>query len=260
MRRLGVFNNVSLDGYFVDPRGDMRWAYQEKPDSEWNAFVANNASGDAQLLFGRITYELMANYWPTPQAMQNMPAVAEGMNKMPKIVFSRTLDKVTWANTTLFKSDLAEQDSSRWDSQMIFEAEELLRRASAQGSIGRYQLEAALQSAHVYRCRTGQPNWSEILKLYGALLALTASPVVAINRALALAELHGPSAGLAAMPDPGTDARLAEYQPYWAARAELLTKSGASEEAHQTYEMAIGLERDPAVRRFLQTRQSALAK
>lgn len=155
---------------------------------------------------------------------------------------------------------LAEQDSSRWDSQMIFEAEELLRRASAQGSIGRYQLEAALQSAHVYRCRTGQPNWSEILKLYGALLALTASPVVAINRALALAELHGPSAGLAAMPDPGTDARLAEYQPYWAARAELLTKSGASEEAHQTYEMAIGLERDPAVRRFLQTRQSALAK
>ena len=155
---------------------------------------------------------------------------------------------------------LAEQDSSQWDSQMIFEAEELLRRASARGSIGRYQLEAALQSAHVYRCRTGQPNWSEILKLYDALLALTASPVVAINRALALAELHGPSAGLAAMPDSATDPRLAEYQPYWAARAELLTKSGAPKEAHEAYEMAIGLERDPAVRRFLQTRQSALAR
>lgn len=153
---------------------------------------------------------------------------------------------------------LAEQNSSQWDAQMIFEAEELLRRASARGSIGRYQLEAALQSAHVYRCRTGQPNWSEILKLYDALLALTASPVVAINRALAVAELKGASAGLAAIPDPATDARLAEYQPYWAARAELLAKSGAPEKARQAYEMAIGLERDPAVRRFLQQRQSAL--
>jgi dihydrofolate reductase len=107
MRRLGVFNNVSLDGYFVDAHGDMRWAYREKPDPEWNAFVANNASNDGQLLFGRITYELMASFWPTPQAMQNMPAVAEGMNKMPKIVFSRTLDKVTWSNTKLLKGDLA---------------------------------------------------------------------------------------------------------------------------------------------------------
>jgi predicted RNA polymerase sigma factor len=84
--------------------------------------------------------------------------------------------------------------------------------------------------------------------------------VVAINRALALAELHGPSAGLKAMPDPETDPRLAEYQPFWAARAELLTKSGAPREARQAYEMAIGLARDPAVRRFLQTRQSALAQ
>ena len=107
MRRLGVFNNVSLDGYFVDANGDMRWAYQDKADPEWTAFVANNASGDAQLLFGRITYEVMANYWPTPQAKQNMPAVAEGMNKMPKVVFSRTLDKVTWANTKLLKGELA---------------------------------------------------------------------------------------------------------------------------------------------------------
>ncbi|MFZ0883637.1 MAG: dihydrofolate reductase family protein, partial [Candidatus Acidiferrales bacterium] len=79
----------------------------EKPDSEWNAFVAGNASSDGQLLFGRITYELMASFWPTPQAMQGMPAVAEGMNKMPKIVFSRTLDKVTWSNTKLLKGDLA---------------------------------------------------------------------------------------------------------------------------------------------------------
>jgi dihydrofolate reductase len=107
MRKLGVFNNVSLDGYFVDADGDMHWAYRDKPDAEWNAFVADNASGEGELLFGRITYELMASYWPTPVAKQNMPAVAEGMNKMLKIVFSRTLDKVTWNNTKLIRGDLA---------------------------------------------------------------------------------------------------------------------------------------------------------
>jgi predicted RNA polymerase sigma factor len=153
---------------------------------------------------------------------------------------------------------LAEQDSELWNAQMIGEAESLLRQASALGSIGRYQLEAALQSAHVYRCRTGQANWSEVVQLYDALLALAGSPVVAINRALALAEIHGASAGLAALQAVATDARLAEYQPYWAARAELLSKSGAHSEAREAYEIAIGLERDPSVRRFLQQRQAAL--
>jgi dihydrofolate reductase len=107
MRKLSVFNNVSVDGYFVDADASMRWAYRDKPDAEWNAFVASNASGEGQLLFGRITYELMAGYWPTPAARQNMPAVAEGMNKMSKIVFSRTLDNVTWNNTKLLKRGLA---------------------------------------------------------------------------------------------------------------------------------------------------------
>ncbi len=153
---------------------------------------------------------------------------------------------------------LAEQDSELWDAQMIGEAESLLRQASTRGSIGRYQLEAALQSAHVYRCRTGHANWPEVVQLYDALLALAGSPVVAINRALALAELDGASAGLAALQAVATDARLAEYQPYWAARAELLSKSGAHSEAHEAYEIAIGLERDPSVRRFLQQRQAAL--
>jgi predicted RNA polymerase sigma factor len=154
---------------------------------------------------------------------------------------------------------LAEQDPARWDFQMIDEAEALLLRASAIGHIGRYQLEAALQSAHVYRCRTGQANWAEVVQLYDALFALTRSPVVAINRALAIAELHGPSVALSTMQqDVAADARLTEYQPYWAARAALLAKTGAHAEARQAYELAIGLERDPAVRRFLQNRQSAL--
>ena len=155
---------------------------------------------------------------------------------------------------------LAEQDAALWDSQMMAEAEALLRRASARGSIGRYQLEGALQSAHVYRCRTGRANWAEVVQLYDALQALAGSPVVAINRAVAIAELHGASAGLEAMPEAAADGRLAEYQPYWAARAELLARTGAQEESHRAYEIAIGLERDPAVRRFLQRRQAEMAR
>ena len=153
---------------------------------------------------------------------------------------------------------LAEQDVSLWDSHMIAEAEVLLRRASALGSVGRYQLEAALQSAHVDRCRTGRANWAEVVRLYDALFEIAGSPVVAINRALAIAELRGAESAIQAMPEVATDARLAEYQPYWAARAELLARMNDYDEARRAYEIAIGLERDPAVRRFLQQRQSAL--
>ena len=154
---------------------------------------------------------------------------------------------------------LAEQDPGLWDADMIAAAEVLLYRAGALGAIGRYQLEGALQSAHVHRCRTGRANWAEVVKLYDALAALAGSPVVAINRALAIAELDGAGAALAAMPAVAEDARLAEYQPYWAARAELLARTGANGEARRAYEIAIGLERDGAVRRFLQARQAALA-
>ena len=154
---------------------------------------------------------------------------------------------------------LAEQDTALWDTSLIEEAESLLRRAGAFGRIGRYQLEAALQSAHVHRCRTGRNNWADIVQLYDALFVLGGSPVVAINRALALAEVKGAADALAAMPDAVSDARLAEYQPYWAARAGLLAKTGAHDEARFAYDIAIGLERDPAVRRFLQGRQAAIS-
>ena len=109
MQKLVVFNQVSLDGYFAGANGDISWAHSADDDAEWNAFVAENASGGGQLLFGRITYELMAGYWPTPQAIKNDPVVAEGMNSMPKVVFSRTLDKASWNNTKLVKSDIASE-------------------------------------------------------------------------------------------------------------------------------------------------------
>jgi dihydrofolate reductase len=105
MRKLIVFNNVSLDGYFTDTRGDMSWAHKQDP--EWTSFSAENASGDAELVFGRITYEMMASFWPTPQAKQIAPAVAKGMNRMRKTVFSRTLHEASWNNTRVLSGDLA---------------------------------------------------------------------------------------------------------------------------------------------------------
>ena len=153
---------------------------------------------------------------------------------------------------------LAEQDPATWNSQLIEEAEALLTRASRAGVTGRYQLEAAVQSAHVVRRMTGRADWSAIAALYGALQAMTGSPVVAINRAVALAESEGPESGLAVLDEAAADARLADYQPYWAARADLLARSGDAKAADTAYERAIGLESDPAVRRFLQQRRDEL--
>lgn len=153
---------------------------------------------------------------------------------------------------------LAEQDPALWDAAMIAEAEALLVRASSMQVFGRYQLEGAIQSAHVHRRRSGRANWSDVLQLYGALSVLTASPVVAINRAVALAETDDAHTALRAMPQAAEDARLEVYQPYWAARAELLARTGANAEARDAYGIAIGLERDPAVRGFLQRRRAAL--
>jgi dihydrofolate reductase len=107
MQKLIVFNHVTLDGHFVDANGGFSWAQHGNDDPEYSAFVAENASGGGQLLFGRITYDLMASYWPTPIADQHNPAVAKGMNSMAKVVFSRTLEKAAWNNTRLVKSDIA---------------------------------------------------------------------------------------------------------------------------------------------------------
>ncbi|MFC5437819.1 RNA polymerase sigma factor [Rhodanobacter umsongensis] len=155
---------------------------------------------------------------------------------------------------------LAEQDVVLWDAAMIDEAEALLLRASKLGRIGRYQLEAALQSAHVERRRSGRIDWTPEVQIYDALLALSGSPVVALNRALAIAELQGPHVALDIVDALAADGRLVEYQPYWAARAALLASIHAYPEARAAFDIAIGLASDPAVRRFLLGRQAALPR
>ena len=105
MRQLIAFIHVSLDGFYADANGDMSWAKRDDP--EFNAFTDANATAGGMLVFGRVTYDLMASFWPTPQAQQMMPVVAERMNNLEKIVFSRTLNEASWNNTRVLNGDLA---------------------------------------------------------------------------------------------------------------------------------------------------------
>ncbi|MGM9485472.1 RNA polymerase sigma factor [Roseateles sp. NT4] len=150
---------------------------------------------------------------------------------------------------------LTMQDPARWEGQLIREAEGLLHLASSHGRMGRYQLEAALQSAHVQGRRSGRVDWPAIERLYAALCELTGSPVAALNHAVALSHTTDATAALAALDT--LHAALSDYQPYWAARAELLGRCGREAQAREACGRAVALESDEAVREFLRRRAAA---
>ncbi len=144
------------------------------------------------------------------------------------------------------------QDIELWDEPQIMAAEALLRSANkTPGPTGRYQIEAAIQSAHVARRLTGRSNWDAVVALYDVLLGLTHSPVALLNRAAALAETEGVEAALASLDAIADDGRMANYQPYWAARGHLAARAGRKAEAHEALTLAIGLSTDEAVRHYL---------
>jgi dihydrofolate reductase len=142
VRNLIVFNQVTVDGYFTDLQGDMSWAH--KNDPEWNAFVEDNAKSGGELVFGRITYELMASYWPSSQAAKDHPIVAKRMNELPKVVFSRSLDRVTWCNTKLITGDLAPEirrmKNQPGKDMVIFGSGSIVSQLAQEGLIDEYQL------------------------------------------------------------------------------------------------------------------------
>jgi dihydrofolate reductase len=144
VRQLTVFNNVTLDGYIADAKSDMSWAHQSPTDAEWNAFVSGNAQGGGALLFGRVTYDLMASYWPTPMAAKNDPALAERMNSHLKVVFSRTLEKATWANTRLVKHDMVGEvrrlKQAPGEGLAILGSGQIAAKLASEGLIDEYQL------------------------------------------------------------------------------------------------------------------------
>ena len=110
MGKLIVFNFITLNGFFQGEHGDLSW---HKHDGEEGDFSKESLQANATLLFGRTTYEMMAGYWPTKEALKNDRAVAEGMNRAEKIVFSRTLKKADWQNTTIIKDNIAAEIRKR---------------------------------------------------------------------------------------------------------------------------------------------------
>ncbi|MBV1704297.1 MAG: RNA polymerase subunit sigma-70, partial [Hyphomicrobiales bacterium] len=154
---------------------------------------------------------------------------------------------------------LSGQDVSLWNGAAIDEAERLLSAASIMGRPDRFQIEAAIQSAHCARRRTGATDWPAISLLYARLYEITRSPVVAVNRAVAVAEVEGAAAGLALLAEVEGEGGLLDFQPLWAAKAELSARAHATEAALEAYGRAIGLERDPAARAFLIERRARLA-
>jgi dihydrofolate reductase len=143
MRNLLVFNSVTVDGYFTDKNGDMSWAHKQD-DPEWNAFTAENAKSGGELLFGRVTYDLMASFWPTPAAAKMFPEVAEGMNKSPKVVFSRKMDQASWNNTRVIKGDLAEEirklKQAPGDGLVLMGSGSIISQIALAGVIDEYQM------------------------------------------------------------------------------------------------------------------------
>jgi dihydrofolate reductase len=144
MPRLHVFNNTTLDGYFTDPNGDISWAYAGNDDPEYQKFVAENAKGGDTLVLGRKTYEMMASYWPTPEASKNQPDVAEGMNKLRKIVFSKTLKDLSWNNSVLVNGDAVAEirklKAGEGKHMTILGSGTIISQLAPAGLIDQYQL------------------------------------------------------------------------------------------------------------------------
>jgi dihydrofolate reductase len=142
MRKLMVFNSVTLDGYFSGPNGDLSWAHKQDP--EWNEFIGQNASGSGVLLLGRVTYDMMAQYWPTAAAMKAAPHVARGINQQQKIVFSRSLDRPTWNNTTVVKGDVPatvrQLKAEPGPNLVILGSGSIVQQLTAAGLIDEFQL------------------------------------------------------------------------------------------------------------------------
>ncbi|MBL0371502.1 dihydrofolate reductase [Rhizobium sp. KVB221] len=143
MRRLTSFTNITLDGYFSGPDGDFSWAHDGE-DEEFNNFVADNARSGGALLMGRVTYDLMASYWPTPFAAQNDPVVAERMNAMPKLVASRSIEQPEWQNTRILRGELVAEIAAlkqeEGDDIAILGSGSIIKQLAEAQLIDEYQL------------------------------------------------------------------------------------------------------------------------
>ncbi|MDE2226153.1 MAG: RNA polymerase subunit sigma-70, partial [Xanthomonadaceae bacterium] len=149
---------------------------------------------------------------------------------------------------------LSEQDLTQWSQPMIEQADRLLRKAEHMGRLGRFQLEAAIQSVHAQRARTGNTDWESIALLYEGLVRIAPTIGARVGRAAAVARARDAQSGWALLQQIQEQA-VAGYQPYWALAAHLLDRMGRGDEAHAARERAIGLCEDAAMRTYLVRQQ-----
>ncbi len=149
---------------------------------------------------------------------------------------------------------LSEQNPAAWSTESIAEAERELAAAAGLGRVGRFQIEAAIQSVHAERARSGRTDWDAIVLFYEHLIRIAPTLGARVAQAAAVSETRGAAAALTLL-DALDRAAVAAYQPYWAVRAHLFRQLGRAKEAMESYDRAIGLTENPAIRRFLLDRR-----
>jgi RNA polymerase sigma-70 factor (ECF subfamily) len=152
---------------------------------------------------------------------------------------------------------LPDQDRTAWDRELITEGQSLVRACLRRNQRGPYQIQAAINAVHSDAPSAADTDWSQIVRLYDQLLVFAPTPIVALNRAIALAELEGPAAALAVISTLASD--LENYHLFHATRADLLERVGRIEEAVAAYDAALAQTTNVAEVRLLQERQNALA-
>ncbi|MEM6294736.1 MAG: DUF6596 domain-containing protein [Myxococcota bacterium] len=188
--------------------------------------------------------------------VRSLPGEPEALGLLALLSFSESRRAARFDEGGAFVP-LAEQDPTRWDRNAIVAGESLLRRARACGRLGRFQLEAAIQSAHCARRGDASPPWTAIAQLYAGLLQLAPTVGAAVAHAAAVGEAHGSEAGLRALATVDAEA-IARFQPAWATRAHLLAEAGRTDDADAAYAQAIALTTDLPIRRYLEGRRAAL--
>ena len=188
--------------------------------------------------------------------------LAELMPDEPEALGLAALLSLSLSRAAARRSDdefvpLEEQDTAQWDRALIAQGERFLQRASALHLLGRFQLEAAIQSVHCARASSGFTDWAALLKLYTALVALAPTLGAHVALAATTGRVEGPARGLAEL-DAISDPAVQRFQPAWATRAHLLAEMGSAEQAEQAYRKAISLTTEPAVRHYLERRRAAL--
>jgi RNA polymerase sigma-70 factor (ECF subfamily) len=210
--------------------------------SSGEALTRTDLSGEA-IRLGRLLVELL----PEPEA--------EGLLALMLLQESRRMARTSAAGDVVL---LEAQDRSRWNRELIAEGQALVDRAWASGPVGPYTLQAAIAAVHGAATTAGETDWGQIVTLYDALARAAGSPVVALNRAVAVAMRDGPEAGLLLIDALLARGELAEYHLAHAARADLCRRMGQAEEARVSYEKALALARQEPERRFLRARLEEL--